>query len=198
MIKRHILNEKTENSSKYRFLSNILESNTNHENFETDYDIFLCHSSIDIDEVLKLKILLEEGNKSVYLDKICDPDLKFNEINAVTAKRLRLRLRKSKELYFVLSKNSRKSSWMPWELGCFNCLDDLRSSKIKIYPIIEESEEEIMEFEGQEYLALYELVNDNAKSHFLTIKIKHLAKKMYEFCIENPEIAKKLNNLGKE
>lgn len=198
MIKRHILNEKTENSSKYKFLCNILESNTNHEDFENDYDIFLCHSSIDIDEVLKLKILLEQDNKSVYLDKICDPDLKLNEINAETAKRLRLRLRKSKELYFVLSKNSRKSSWMSWELGCFNGLDDLRSSKIKIYPIIDESEEEIMEFEGQEYLELYKLVDDNSKSHFLTIKIKHLAKKLCEFCVEYPEIAKNLDNSGKE
>lgn len=198
MIKRRILNEKTDKSSKYKFLCNILESNTNHEDFETDYDIFLCHSSIDIDEVLKLKILLEETNKNVYLDKVCDPDLSFDKINAETAKRLQIRLRHSKKLYFVLSKNSKKSSWMPWELGCFNGLDEKKASLIKIYPIIDENEEEIMEFEGQEYLELYELANDISKSHFLTIKIKYLTKKMYEFCVANPEIAKNLDNLGKE
>lgn len=138
------------------------------ENFESDkvslesmqfsldkkYDIFLCHSSKDIDEIKRLKeYLRRNANKEAYVCEIDDPQLDPSKANKKTAEILKKRMENSSELYFVLSKNSQKSTWMPWELGYFN--GKKSDSVIYVYPIIDNYESEIKNFDGHEYLELY-------------------------------------------
>lgn len=138
------------------------------ENFESDkvslesaqfsldqkYDIFLCHSSKDIDEIKRLKeYLRRNANKEAYVCELDDPQLDPSKANKKTAEILKKRMENSSELYFVLSKNSQKSTWMPWELGYFN--GKKSDSVIYVYPIIDNYESEIKNFDGHEYLELY-------------------------------------------
>ena len=78
-------------------------------------------------------------------------------------------MKASTELYFVLSKNTQKSIWMPWELGYF---DGTKNKNIKIFPLIDNSEDEIFDFEGQEYLELYPLF-EHDEMYYTALKLKH-------------------------
>lgn len=150
MVKRSDLNKILLESLKSYDVS--LESAQS--NIDKKYDIFLCHSSKDIDEIRKLKeYLRRNANKEAYVCEIDDPQLDPSKANKTTAKILKQRMENSSELYFVLSKNSQKSTWMPWELGYFN--GKKSDSKIYVYPIIDNDESEIWRFEGNEYLELY-------------------------------------------
>lgn len=129
MIRRDFLYEEVAKLNKYKNVCESIDKIT-YDSLDTEYDIFLCHSSSDTEEVIKLKIYLEKQFKKVYLDKVCDQDLNFNKIDSKTAERLQVRLRNSRKLYYVLSKNSKESTWMSWELGCFNGLEKERQSLI--------------------------------------------------------------------
>lgn len=138
------------------------------------FDIFLCHSSSDIDEIVKLKsYLLTKYNKKAYVCEVDDPQLNPAKANKETAKTLQKRMKASTELYFVLSKNTQKSIWMPWELGYF---DGTKNKNIKIFPLIDNSEDEIFDFEGQEYLELYPLF-EHGEMYYTALKLKHTIEK---------------------
>ena len=96
--------------------------------------------------------LLKQGKKA-YVAEIDDPLLNYKKVDYTTAKRLQERMQYSKELYYVLSKNSQTSTWMPWELGFFDGIKG--SGKIQVLPIIDKTETEILNFKGHEYLELY-------------------------------------------
>ncbi|MBE7702552.1 MAG: toll-Interleukin receptor [Cyanobacteria bacterium SIG28] len=170
------------NTAEYR---NINESYM--RKFKTPYyetfDIFLCHSSSDIDEIVKLKTyLLRKYNKKAYVCEVDDPQLDPAKANRETAKTLQERMNASSELYFVLSKNTQKSIWMPWELGYF---DGTKTNKnIKIFPLIDKVEEEIFNFEGQEYLELYSIF-ERDESYYKALKFKHSIDKLTRFGVSN-------------
>ena len=155
MIKRSVLNSTNLNVS-YRTYLNIQEeykkkiSSPSYKNF----DVFLCHASKDIEEILKLKAYIKYfENKDAYLCEVDDPQLDPSKANKKTAEILQNRMEHCKELYFVISKNSQKSTWMPWELGYFN--GKKVPPNIYVYPIIENYESDIYDYEGHEYLELY-------------------------------------------
>jgi hypothetical protein len=86
------------------------------------FDIFLSHSYKDtIDDPVELlvgmKRYLESLNYKVYVDWLVDPKLNRATVTRTTAKTLRTRMDNSDCLFFVTSKNSQESKWMPWELG---------------------------------------------------------------------------------
>ena len=137
--------------------------------YET-FDIFLCHASSDIDEIVKLKsYLLRKYNKKAYVCEVDDPQLNPAKANKETAKILQKRMNASTELYFVLSKNTQKSIWMPWELGYF---DGTKNKNIKIFPLIDDSEYEIFNFVGQEYLELYPLF-EHGEMYYAALKLRN-------------------------
>ena len=87
------------------------------------FDVFLSHSSAEPEEILLgTKTLLEDLNLSVYVDKYSDPTLSPHSVSLETADILRNRMGNSKILLYVHSAHSRKSRWMPWELGFFDGL----------------------------------------------------------------------------
>lgn len=84
------------------------------------YDFFISHSSVDYGEV---QILIQHLNKSghnIYCDWINDNDyLKRHLVGDATLNVIIKRLQQSKELIFVISDNSMKSSWCKYELNDF-------------------------------------------------------------------------------
>lgn len=126
----------------------LLES----QKVRTSYDIFLSHSKLDSELVLGVKLVLESAGHSVYVDWISDPQLDRDRVSAATAEKLRVRMGQSRALFYVHSKNSSISRWMPWELGYF----DGFNGNVAILPVLETSSSY---FQGEEYLGLYPYVD---------------------------------------
>lgn len=113
------------------------------------YDIFLSHSSEDAEVVLGIYEILTSRGHKVYVDWIDDSQLDRSRVTSATADLLRDRMRSSKSMLFITTKNSSSSKWMPWELGFF---DGHRRGLVGILPVMM-NETDV--FVGQEYLGLY-------------------------------------------
>lgn len=113
------------------------------------YDIFLSHAMRDAGLVLGVKNVLEAAGKTVYVDWIDDPKLDRNAVTGETAETLRRRMRKSDALFYLHSRHSFASRWMPWELGFFDGLN----GNVAVLPLMPPSGE--LDFSGQEYLEIY-------------------------------------------
>lgn len=116
--------------------------------YSRNYDIFLSHSYLDKVQVLALVKLFNQHGFSVYVDWLEDKQLDRNNVNEHTAYLLRNRMKQSRCLSYLTTKNTTTSKWCPWELGYF---DGLKKSKCCIFPIMEYGST----FNGQEYLGLY-------------------------------------------
>ncbi|MGF6575175.1 hypothetical protein ABH945_007304 [Paraburkholderia sp. GAS333] len=117
------------------------------------FDVFLSHSSNEPEEILLgVKGLLEDRGLKVYVDKYADPQLSPEDVTRETAEVLRGRMRRSNTLLYVYSRHSRKSRWMPWELGFF---DGLKGT-VGVLPVTQKQE---TTFKGEEYLNLYPYVD---------------------------------------
>lgn len=116
---------------------------------DAHFDVFLSHSSAEPEEILLgVKTILEDRGLKVYVDKYGDPHLSPDSVTPETAEVLRHRMRQSNTLLYVHSQHSKKSRWMPWELGFF---DGLKGA-VGIIPVTSNQEET---FKGEEYLNLY-------------------------------------------
>ena len=94
------------------------------------YDLFLSHSSVDSELLIKLKSTLNHNNINVYIDWVSDRNaLKRELTNVNTANAIIERLKSSKALLYIHTEASQNSKWTPWELGFFHALKD----KICIY-----------------------------------------------------------------
>lgn len=174
MLKRSELNRYSD-TYEYRCIKEASERK-NYSTLSKHFDIFICHTSKDYKEIMQLKTYFKiKENKEAYVDWVDDPELDRSNINEKTAARLQLRMQNSDKLYFVISKNSSVSKWMPWELGYFN--GKKNKENILIYPIIDNEEEEIFNFIGQEYLKLYK-INDVSEDHYTAIRLKYLFNKL--------------------
>lgn len=100
------------------------------------FDIFLSHSSDDAVMIAGVKTILENDGNRVYVDWMDDPQLDRSRVSAGTADLLRKRMRVSASLFYVSSKASPTSRWMPWELGYF---DGMRPGRVAILPLVEVS-----------------------------------------------------------
>ncbi len=115
------------------------------------YDIFLSHSSKDMELIAGLKLILEDLGFSVYVDwndKALDPD----HVTPETAKILRERMAQCKSLVYAFSENASNSKWMPWELGYF---DALKNSRVAVLPISQTAKSA---YRGSEYVGIYYVV----------------------------------------
>ena len=139
---------KENNITEYSQESILLENRNYFLESGDSYDIFLSHSYLDKVQVLSLVKLFNKHHFSVYVDWIEDKQLSRNNVNVQTADLLRERMKQSKCLSYLTTKNIVNSKWCPWELGYF---DGLKQSKCCILPIMEYGNK----FNGQEYLGLY-------------------------------------------
>lgn len=129
------------------------------ESYKEDdqFDVFLSHSSDDVELVLGVMSLLREQGLKVYVDWVVDTLLERNLVNRNTASILRNRMKQSHSLIYLATGNATHSKWMPWELGFF---DGFKTDKIAILPVVNTANEV---FEGQEYLSLYPQVSKETK-----------------------------------
>lgn len=116
-----------------------------------DHDIFLSHSYVDADLVLRLKRAIEQLGFSIYVDWIEDPHLDRHNVVPATADFIRKRIDSCSCLLYVSTTNSPNSKWMPWELGYS---DGKKKGKTAILPILSSSTS-TESYQGQEYLGLY-------------------------------------------
>jgi hypothetical protein len=114
-----------------------------------EYDVFLSHASEDAAIVLGIHEILTGRGLKVYVDWIDDAQLDRSKVTPATADLLRARMRSSKSMIFITTKNSSESKWMPWELGYF---DGHRKALVGILPVMNSENDN---FNGQEYLGLY-------------------------------------------
>ncbi|HPA20414.1 MAG TPA: toll-Interleukin receptor [Verrucomicrobiae bacterium] len=121
------------------------------------YDIFLSHSSLDARLIYGIFLTLTDRGYSVYLDRICDPQLDRSRVSQGTARTLRYRMAQSRSLFVCTTDNTPKSQWVPWELG-FS--DGWKDGKAAVLPITDASS-----FQGQEYFDIYPEVKDAGMSH---------------------------------
>ena len=155
MVQRSNIKSFVSGSSELNIIVKNRSFNISESQYKT-YKIFICHSSKDINEILELKAYLKKKyGWDAYVAEVDDPQMNPQKADKYTAKILKNRMENSLELYYVLSKNSQRSTWMPWELGFFNALKN-DDSKIKILPIVDTNDSEVYNFEGHEYLELYE------------------------------------------
>ncbi|KAA9327240.1 TIR domain-containing protein [Hymenobacter busanensis] len=115
------------------------------------YDIFLSHSTTDSEQVLGLKLTLEDLGYSVYVDWIDDPQLDRSNVTKKTADILRERMKSCKSLFYAYSINAVNSKWMPWELGYFDGI----KQKAAVLPIRASNYQNTDSYYGSEYLGLY-------------------------------------------
>ncbi len=114
------------------------------------FDIFLCHSFLDKEEVEGLYLELSRMGFSVYVDWIVDPQLDRNNVTKESAELIRKRLRSSKTLLLATSSNAELSKWMPWELGYV----DGHTQLCALIPISRDNQKRTS-FHRREYLTLY-------------------------------------------
>lgn len=119
------------------------------------FDIFLSHASIDADLILGVKSILEAQGYKVYVDWIEDAQLDRSRVTPATAALLRARMRQSNSMIWVATEAASASKWMPWELGYF---DGFKPKQVAVLPLVDNAYET---FKGQEYLALYPLIDKN-------------------------------------
>lgn len=113
------------------------------------FDVFLCHAIRDAELVQGAKVLLEKRGLTVYVDWLVDPEMDRSAVTADTADILRSRMKKSRSLLYLFSAHSKRSRWMPWELGYF----DGFNGNVGILPI--RPSVGTLDFSQEEYLGLY-------------------------------------------
>ena len=163
--------------SASRTAKQILSESVRTATSQDRFDVFLSHSSEDAEIVLGVREVLIGLGLTVYVDWIDDAQLGRESVTAENADVLRVRMRSSKSMVFLTTKNSVSSKWMPWELGFF---DGMRNGFIGILPIVDSAG---ATFSGQEYLGLYPLVErlplaDGSGSRLCVVE---LARRGYRF-----------------
>ncbi len=143
--------------SIYESAKVVLEKQVNEFSYSKTYDIFMSHSYLDAEVILRVKQLIEEIDFTVYVDWVEDKHLDRVNVNKNTAYIIKSRMGNCKSLFYVDSSNAPKSKWMPWELGYFDGL----KNRVAILPIVEKDKDR---FNGQEYLGLYPYVDKTTKT----------------------------------
>jgi hypothetical protein len=142
----------------------ILNENVKAYSAYRTYDIFLSHSIKDARIILGLKKDLENRGLKVYVDWIEDSQLDRSKVTPENADIIRTRIKSCRCLFYAISKESRLSSWVQWELGY---ADGNRNGKVAILPIETDSNDN--DFYTQEYLGLYPVVDHGREKERLWI-----------------------------
>lgn len=146
---RHVARSDTRVIAKSMDSGAVLRESSELDPTTKKFDVFLCHAIRDAEIVLGAKRILEQQNLQVYVDWIVDPNMDRAAVTAKTAATLRNRMRSSSSLLYLFSNNSKRSRWMPWELGYF---DGLKGT-VGVLPVAPDTG--ALDFSQEEYLDLY-------------------------------------------
>ena len=114
---------------------------------------FLSHCSQDMEDVISVFSYLRSNyREDVYIDKIDKNLPKFTNSN--TAQILKKQIQKCRKFILVVTRNSKDSCWIPWELGYADGVKSIEN--IAIFPCNNSPYDAIdNSWAGQEYLGLY-------------------------------------------
>jgi hypothetical protein len=121
------------------------------------FDVFLCHSSKDVNVIWGIYRELKRIGLLAYVDWIHDSELDRSTVTAENAQTIRTRLRQSSCLFYVRTRNSERSQWMQWEVGY---MDGRKPGKVAVLLLQDREGQQY----GKEYLDLYpyiDKVNDS-------------------------------------
>lgn len=136
------------------------------------FDVFLSHSSKDVDLLLKIKTMLNVDGMNVYIDWVNDrSELRRELTNQDTAGVIIERIKASKAMMYVLTESSTTSQWTPWELGyahalnkkiCVLALDEVvnRPAYLDIYSKAELQKDKIVVCQEDKAIAIKEWAKD--------------------------------------
>lgn len=110
---------------------------------------FLSHSSKDDELVVGATLILEGHGAHVYTDEV-DPEMPPYTTDE-TADLLKKRIKQTKKFVLLVTKNSKESKWVPWELGVADGYKGL--SKIALFPSADSATDTT--WAESEYLGLY-------------------------------------------
>lgn len=113
------------------------------------FDVFLSHSSKDADSLPSIINFLSQYNVNVYVDKI-DEDLP-SKTSSETGEKLKSRIYECRKFIVLVSENSNKSNWIPWELGIADERKTIRN--VALLPKVQSTQKP--EWPEREYLGLY-------------------------------------------
>lgn len=119
------------------------------KSFTDSFDVFLSHSSKDKDVLPSAINFLSEYGINVYIDK---QDEKLPERTSTeTALVLKERIKEARKFIVLVSRNSKDSRWIPWELGIAD--EKKKIKNIAILPIVQSNG--TLEWPEQECLEIY-------------------------------------------
>lgn len=141
-----------------------------------DYQVFISHSSQDVDFIKKVKFFLKhsKGVTDVYVDWQ-DPDME-HETDARTAAGLKDRIKNAKKVIYVVTTDSLKSVWCSWEIGYADCnkgVEDVAILAIK---------PNNGRWKNHEYLQQYPWISYDEKKHLFMVTMPNGdSMKLYEW-----------------
>lgn len=132
---------------------------------------FLSHSSKDEDLVVGATIVLENHGARVYTDEV-DPEMPPYTTDE-TANLLKKRIRQTKTFILLVTKNSKESKWVPWELGLADAYKGL--PRVALFPSADSAHDTT--WAESEYLGLYDRIvwgrmEDHAKPLWMVLDHK--------------------------
>jgi hypothetical protein len=116
--------------------------------------VFLSHSHQDRELAEGLTVALEMVDTDLYVD-LRDYDLP-NNTGPETARRLKKRIRENDRFILLLTNNTCKSAWIPWELGIADSAIGL--DRVAVLPL-----STFPGFDGQEFLTIYNRIENSSK-----------------------------------
>ena len=120
-----------------------------------DFDVFISHAVTNAVFVERLVSALNSVGLVAFVDWKNDrQDLQRSKLSAYTAQVLELRMRQSKSLILVRTKESDSSIWVAWEIGYFSAL----GRKIAVLNIDDSYEDDAEFLKG---LPMVKYLNDN-------------------------------------
>jgi hypothetical protein len=124
------------------------------------FDVFLSHSSKDAESLPPVINFLSQYNVNVYVDKD-DKELP-RKTSPETGEKLKSRIYECRKFIVLVSENSKKSNWIPWELGI---ADERKTIKnVALLPKVQSTLKP--DWPEQEYLGLYpRIINGKLKGY---------------------------------
>lgn len=114
--KKQYMIEKSTFEGTPETLSNKLKDNSSIQNMK-NYNLFISHSYLDREAVSEVVRNANKLGLNCYVDWTADDDfLKRSLVSDYTKEVLKVRMRQSQRLLYLSSSNSRKSSWVRFEL----------------------------------------------------------------------------------
>lgn len=150
-------------SEEFGYKGELVE---NKQTGNKNYDVFVSHSSQDVEFIKKVLLFLKKGLgvNHIYVDWQ-DPDMK-HETDAQTAVDIKKRIDNAKKVIYVVTSESLKSVWCSWEIGYADCSKDVKN--IAILAIKPNNGR----WKNHEFLQQYPWISyDLKEGHFMVTKI---------------------------